>query len=137
MLRGAAGASTRLLDGRLLAAVQGEAVLEDWGSASGLESLSGQGRYLQGGAGAELFVNPEVVLRGGLWFTSEDGDVDAPLTLATGHGFSGGFSWLPRGGVVQIHGSLRQTLAKPEQEGAQETGEKDETNFLLGLRLLL
>ncbi len=137
VLRLAAGASTHLLGGRLLAGVQGEVLQDDWETTEGLESSSGTGRYATLGVGAETFVNPEVALRGGAWLTSEDGDIDAPLTLSKGKGFSGGASWLPRGGTVQIHGSLRHTTAEPEKGGATGADEKDETSFLVGLRLLL
>lgn len=136
-LRGALGASTTLVSGRLLAAVQGEALVEDWEEASGLGASSGQAVQLLGGLGAEYFLNQTVALRGGLWLTSEDGDVDAPATLVTGHGLSGGFSWLPRGGTTQIHGSIRHTIAEPEKSEGALAAERDETSFLVGLRLML
>ncbi len=136
-LQAAAGVSTRLLQGRMLAAVQGEVGQEDWEEAQSLETRSGTARHGTLGAGLELFVYQDVVLRGGFWLTSQDGDVNEPLTLSRGRGLSAGASWLPRGGTVQLHGGLRHTKTKPDEEGSARVDDKSELSFLLGLRILI
>jgi len=136
-LQVAAGVSSRWLQGRLLLAVQGEVGEEDWEESEALQTLSGTARHGTLGAGAELFVHQDVVLRGGLWFTSQDGDVNEPLTLSRGRGLAAGASWLPRGGTVQIHGTLRQMKTEPEEPKAARVDEKDEISFLLGMRIMI
>jgi hypothetical protein len=136
VLKATGGVCTQFLRGRLLAAVQGEMGQADWERTQERVPSEGTARYGTLGAGLELFVTHDVALRGGMWFTSQDGDVNAPLTLSRGTGMSGGISWLPNGGTVQIHGSFRHISTNPQEDRATNVDEKAESGFLMGLRLL-
>ncbi len=132
-----AGLSLPLLENTLVAAVQVRGTQEDWESREGLVLQEATARYATAGAGLELFVREDLVLRGGVWASSLDRDTDEPLSLSHRRGMAGGFSWLPSGGTMQFHGSLRLIKEDPWDEDAGSLEEIDGTSFLLGMRMLL
>jgi hypothetical protein len=128
-----AGGSYYFLGGRLLAALQAEGVTGD------TESDGSKQTVLYGAitGGLEYFVLEHFVVRGGLTFASRDRDVDAPLTLSLGRSLSGGLSWLPLGGTVQVHGGVRLSRVEPWSDQADHLEVEDDTRYVLSLRMLL
>ena len=133
----ALGASHQLLRGRLLIGAEGRLSQSDWevSTDTTFEEATAQSGSIR--AGVEYFLNPSVVLRGGLLYAASDRDIDAPLSLVRRQGVSGGVSWLPSGGLVQMHGSLSFQKEEPWDDEAVGTESIDETSYMLGLRLLL
>jgi hypothetical protein len=127
-----AGASRRVLGGRFLVGLEGRGSFDDWKD----DSAEGQGRRLSLGAGCEFFAGDRLVLRGGASLLADDRDVDLPATLRTGRAISGGASWVPAGGLMQIHLAMRHFRLAPESDAATGLEEIDETRYTLGARWL-
>lgn len=133
----AAGLSRRFFSGRLLATIEGALSLESWEFEEGNAGLQeGTARAFSGLAGLEYFVGPGVLLRAGGRWTSADLDVDQPFTLATGRAVTGGFSWLPSGGLVQIHGAVRFERSEPDDPAVDTLPERTTVSYSLAARLL-
>ncbi len=133
----AAGASQWLLSGRLLAGVQGRVTQTDWEWSVPTDSDQGTSQGASFSAGFEYFATPTVVLRGGFSYAADDRDIDASQSLIRAQGVTGGISWLPRGGLIQVHSALRFTKQEPWDKDATQIEEWDETTYLIGLRLLM
>jgi len=135
-LEGRAGVSAPLIGRRLVACLETRLVQADWEAREdGLRTAATRGLAMVQ-AGAEYFLNERLALRAGVGMGSEDRDLDAPLTRRSLRALSGGFSWMPRGGLVQVHGALSQVLREPEDADSPLIKEQ-ETGFALSLRLLL
>jgi hypothetical protein len=115
------GASQRLMHGRLLMALEGRALLEDW-ETEDLESGAdlGSARALVAGASLEYFASNSVLVRGGFQVASRDSDVDRPSTLSLEEVVSGGLSWLPQGGLIQVHAALRVERSRAKNDAAAD-----------------
>lgn len=135
-LFGGLGVSGRFFTQRLLVALEGRGALEDWEIADedGFAE-TGSARSLGGGLGAEYFVHPYLVVRAGVWAFSHDRDVDRPLTLSLQQSYSGGFSWLPQGGLMQLHGGVRFDTRSPDESQAP-LEDSSVVSYMLGFRLL-
>jgi len=131
-----AGLSVRLMDGRLLGIVEGRGEMRDWTSGEAGEFREGTARSLLGGVGLEYFLGPTVLVRGGLSLGSRDQDVDEPLTLAMTQAFSGGLSWLGRGGLIQVHAGIRYERFDRKDSQALAVADGNAISYALGLRLL-
>lgn len=133
----AAGASQRLLAGRLLVGAEGRVSQSDWEVTTPTDVTDATSQTGSIRAGVEYFLKASVALRGGIFYGATDRDIDAPESLARLQGVTGGFSWLPGGGLVQVHGSVGFLRQEPWDDDAVDIEEVDETSYRLGLRLLL
>lgn len=131
------GLSHMLLNGRLRGAVQARGAQGDVMSEDELGLQDATARSVTATVGVEAFLSEEVVLRGGAMAGTRDLDVDASLTLVRLVGFSGGVSWLPRGGSMQFHAALTHRREEPDHEEAVDLEDRRITSYYLGLRLLL
>ena len=133
-----AGVSRRVLDRRVLLALEGRGAIEDWVMEDPQQKAAeGTSRRASVGAGLEFFATDRLMLRGGFSLFSEDQDLDRPVTLRTGRALSGGLSWVPRGGLLQVQAGIRHERAVPQDEVSSNLEKTDETQFALGLRWLL
>jgi hypothetical protein len=133
-----AGASRRVLAGRVLLALEGRGAIEDWVMEEPQPAAAdGTSRRASVGAGLEFFATDRLMLRGGFSLFSEDQNIDRPVTLRTGNALSGGLSWVPRGGLLQVQAGVRHERAVPKEEISTNLEKTDETQFALGLRWLL
>lgn len=133
----AVGFSQLLLRERLLVSLDGRLLQTDWVAADVLERDEATARNVLLGMGLEFFARSDLALRGGFGVGSSDRDIDAPLTMRTLQSVSGGISWLPRGGLIQLTGAIRITRWEPVEEEATDLESEEEMSFALGLRLLL
>ena len=131
------GLSHTLLNGRLRTALQARGAQGDVTSEDKLGLFEATARSAMATLGAEAFLSEEVVLRASLMAGGRDLDIDAPLTLVRMTGISGGISWLPMGGGVQVHAALSHRREEPDHEEAIELEDQRNTSYALGLRLLL
>lgn len=132
-----AGMSRSFNEGRLLAAVQVRGLRGEWTSDEEMTHEGGTAQQGSVSAAVEYFVSEDVVIRWGVSAASRDQDVDAPLTLALGWGGSGGITWVPWGGMIQLNGAVRYSEKDPWHEDAGDLEGGSQTSYLLGLRLLL
>ncbi len=133
----AAGASHRLFAGRLLVGAEGRVSQSDWEVSTATDYTEATSQTGSIRAGVEYFLGAAVAIRGGAFYGATDRDIDAPESLARLQGVTGGFSWLPSGGLVQVHGSLGYLRQEPWDDDAGDIEEIEETSYRLGLRLLL
>jgi hypothetical protein len=132
-----AGVSQSLMNGRILLVLEARGLRGDSKAAEEgiLTEETWQDALLS--AGLEYFPRADLALRCGVAARSFDGDVDGPTSLALLKGASGGVSWLPRGGTIQVHGALRYSRQEPWDTDAADLADEDDLTYLLGLRLLL
>jgi len=135
--RGGAALSQRLLDRRLLVAIQAVGLRADLEASDELGRTEQTMEGAKATAGIEYFYREDLAFRSGFYLSSVDRDTDAPLSISNGHGFHLGMSWLPRGGTIQVHGAVSQSWEEPEDNTAPDVEDQDETSFLVGMRLLL
>jgi hypothetical protein len=131
------GLSHRLFRGRLLAAVEARAAFQDWETRQVAGVLEKGTARTVGATGAlEYFASNRVMVRAGLHLESQDQDVDAPLTLSVRDAVSAGLSYVPSGGLFQIHAALRFDHTRPSDEAATQVSESTVVNYTLVARLL-
>jgi hypothetical protein len=131
------GLSHLMLHERLLAAVEVRARQGEWSAEDQLSSSAATSRALCLGLAAEYFVGEAIAIRAGVSGGTYDQDIDAPLTMRVCRTGSAGMSWLPRGGLVQIHGAIRYTRWEPSDAEAVDLETEDETSYTVSLRLLM
>jgi len=130
------GLSHRMFGDRVVAVAEGRAWTNDRDYATDGAEATATARWARAGLGLEFFAAPAVVLRGAVFTQSEDLDIDAPLTLNTTRGVTGGISWLPYGGLVQIHAALQYQKIDREENAAVDVEAGDGLGFALGMRFL-
>ncbi len=131
------GISRSFMTDRLLVAIQARGSQGDLEIVEEKIGTTGTTRDVRVSVGAEYFPATEFALRLGLQGGSRDRDIDAPLTLSLVSGITGGISWLPRGGTVQVHGALTYMRQERWNERAVDLEDTDDLSYLVGLRLLL
>jgi len=131
-----AALSRRILRDRVMAVVEGRASSSDreWGTDGDLRTATA--RWAQAAIGFEFSAAPAVLLRGAVYAASEDEDIDAPLTLTATRGVTGGISWLPRGGLIQVHAALQYQKIDREENAALDLEAGEGLGFSLGMRML-
>jgi hypothetical protein len=131
------GASQRIFGGRLLAALEARAAFQDWETRQVAGVLEKGTARTFGATGAlEYFVSSRVMVRAGLHLESQDLNIDAPLTLSVQDAVSGGISYAPLGGLVQVHGALRFERSRPSDETATQVPETTVVSYTVVARLL-
>jgi hypothetical protein len=86
--------------------------------------------------GAELFWSQDLVVRGGLIAQEQDLDVDLPATRQRGFLYTFGASFVPRGGLWQLDGSLNVDRRNRAVEGSDEKV-LEEVSWGLAVRYIL
>ncbi|MBM3317105.1 MAG: hypothetical protein FJY75_04550 [Candidatus Eisenbacteria bacterium] len=131
------GFSRRFAGGRLLGFCEGMATLQDWETeepAAG--SAQGRTRVVSATAGLEYFAAANLMLRAGATLSSVDRELDAPATLSLGQAWTGGISWLPSGGLVQLHGAVRVERSRSADEAVTSIPEVTDLGYSVSARLL-
>jgi hypothetical protein len=132
------GVSRRVFADRVLFALEGRGAIQNWVMEEPSQaSADGTSRQASVGAGFEFFASDRLMLRGGVSLLSDDQNTDQPATLRTGHALSGGLSWVPRGGLLQAQAAVRLERLVPQGQADASLDEATETQFAVGLRLLL
>ncbi|MFN8549412.1 MAG: hypothetical protein U0527_15925 [Candidatus Eisenbacteria bacterium] len=130
------GLSKGFVGDRVLVGLEGFGIFRTRDLTLSRAKSSISSRQLAGTLGAEWMVGPGFAVRGGYLVRNNDEDVDAPETLSKGNGWSLGFGYLPRGGMVALDGAVRSVGLDPD--GTTSTNLRtDQTEYLVAARFIL
>jgi hypothetical protein len=130
------GASYRV-NTRFMIATQATAVQTEWTTENDGIGLEGTAVYASVTGACEYFLADEIAVRGGIQIASDDSNNDEANSLSLIQNTNIGVSWLPRGGMFQVNGALKFGRSRPWDEDANVLHDKDETQYLFSLRMLL